>query len=93
MEETDTPIVNEEFIVEKFENEILLYTVADTKAVYLNETAHLVWLLCKENLTIKEMIGALVEQYPDHKEQIPADVMASLESLASSGAISFAGEK
>lgn len=92
MVDTQTPIVNEDFIVEKFENEILLYTVADTKAIYLNETAHLVWMLCKEDITIGEMIDVLVEQYPDHKDQIRGDVIASLENLIENGVITLADE-
>ena len=92
MLDSQTPVVSEDFIVEKFENEILLYTVADTKAIYLNETAYLVWMLCKEDITIGEMIEALIEQYPDNKDQIRGDVIASLENLIENGVITLADE-
>jgi len=85
-------IVNEDFIVEKFDNEILLYTEAEAKAVYLNDTAYIVWLLCKDGLTFGAMIDGLTEQYPDQRDQIRGDVMSSLESLLESGVIALNNE-
>ncbi|PIE66274.1 MAG: hypothetical protein CSA26_01130 [Desulfobacterales bacterium] len=89
MLDTSIPIINEDFIAESFENEILLYTIADTKAVYLNETAHLVWKLCIEKKSVGEMITFLESTYPDQQDVIRADVIETLSNLAKIEAISF----
>jgi hypothetical protein len=75
------PIVNAEYTIEKFDGEILLYTEAGTQAVYLNDEAHAVWLLCKEGMTVGQIIDYLEQVYPDQKEQIRKDVLTALETL------------
>jgi hypothetical protein len=92
MKDTQRPIVNPDYTVEKFDDEILLYTEATTQAVYLNDAAYTVWLLCKEDMNIGQMIQSLEEVYPDQKEQIRNDVISALETLLSNGVIEFADE-
>lgn len=89
MKDSDIPQVNNEYSVEKFDEEILLYTEAGTQAVYLNDAAHAVWLLCKEGLTVGEIIGLLEGHYPDQKEQIREDVIEALTTLESNKVIEF----
>jgi len=76
------PVLNSEFILEKFDNEILLYSVAGTTAVYLNETGYLVWCLCNENRPIGKIIALLEEAYPEQRRYIRDDVIAVINSLA-----------
>lgn len=92
MTNTQKVIFNEGFLVEKFENEILLYTVADAKAVYLNESAYLVWSLCKEGLTASEICDNLSTIYPDQKDQILTDVTDALENFVKSGVVTLSDE-
>jgi hypothetical protein len=89
MIDSQRPIINPEFILEKFDNEILLYSVSETKAVYLNEAAHLIWALSNEQLSIGEIIGFLEEKYPTQKKTIRNDVISALESLCSQGVITL----
>ena len=86
------PTINTVYTIEKFDDEILLYTEAGTQAVYLNDAAHAVWLLCKENMTVGRIIAYLEEVYPDQKEQIRSDVTTALEMLHENGVIEFADE-
>ena len=92
MNDEQKPAINSGYTVEKFDDEILLYTEAGTQAVYLNDAAYAVWLLCKEDMSVKQMINYLEEVYPDVKEQIRGDVMSTLEILQSNGVIEFADE-
>ncbi len=80
-------ILNPEFRVEKFDNEVLLYAVSSTKGVYLNETACLVWEMCAQNHSHEEIITILKEAYPQHKKTIRKDVIAAIESLVDTGAL------
>lgn len=92
MDEGHVPIINKDFISEAFENEIILYTLSDTKAVYLNETARLVWQLCADQLTVGEMIAQLENAYPDQAAAIREDVLEALDRLSKIGAISFSDD-
>ena len=87
METNQKPIVNTEYTIEKFEDEVLLYTETGTQAVYLNDAAHAVWLLCKEDMTIEQIIQYLEEVYPEQKDQIRGDVLSALDTLCSHGVI------
>lgn len=75
------PVVNAEYTIEKFDGEILLYTETGTQAVYLNDEAHAVWILCQEDMTVGQIIEYLEQRYPAQKEQIRKDVLTSLETL------------
>lgn len=92
MKDDQRPIINAAYRVEKFDEEILLYTEAGTQAVYLNDAAHAVWLLCKEDMTVGGMIQYLQEVYPDQQEQIRSDVLTALDTLQSNGVIEFQDE-
>jgi len=80
--DSQIPALNPEFILEQFDNEILLYSVAGTKAVYLNETGYLVWGLCGENRTIGKIIALLEEAYPEQMQYIRDDVITVINNLA-----------
>lgn len=92
MNDKQKPKINPQFTVEKFDDEILLYTDAGAQAVYLNDAAYSVWLLCNEDMSVGQMIQSLEETYPDMKEQIRCDVLSALETLQSNGVIEFAEE-
>jgi hypothetical protein len=92
MNDEQKPVINSGYSVEKFDDEILLYTETEAQAVYLNDAAYAVWLLCKEEMSVGQMIQYLEEVYTGHKEQIRNDVVSALETLQSNGVIEFADE-
>lgn len=89
MKENKTPIINSTFSIEQFDNEILLFDKKRGQAVYLNDTAYAVYLLCKEELTVGEIIGLLKEKYPDQVDVIKDGVLTALQSLHEKNIISF----
>ncbi len=80
-------VLNPAFKAEKFDNEVLLYAVSNTRGVYLNETASLVWEMYGQNLSIDKIITLLEEAYPQQKEAIREDVATAFESLIENGAL------
>jgi len=80
------PHPNTEFSLEEIDDELLLYHPAKTKAVYLNETAALVWQLCDSKRSVSEIISLLEENYPE-SDSISNDVEATLKQLADNGAV------
>lgn len=85
-------VVNPDFRVEHFDDEILLYAITSSTGMYLNQTAYLVWRLCRDGYSGKEIIDLLQEKYPQRQESIPEDVHNTLASLLESGAILTADE-
>ncbi|MFT5727558.1 MAG: hypothetical protein ACI8PB_001694 [Desulforhopalus sp.] len=84
---SDNFCVNPEFKVEKFDNEILLYAVSNTKGIYLNETAYLVWEMCGKGQSVKNIIDALQEVYPEQADAIQSDVHSAVTSLVENKAL------
>jgi len=84
------PQPNSEFSLEEIDDELLLYHPAKTKAVYLNETAALVWQLCDSERSIGEITSLLEENYPE-SDSIKGDVEATLKQLESNGAVEIQG--
>lgn len=80
------PHPNFEFNLEEIDNELLLYHPARTRAVYLNQTAALVWQLCDNERSVGEIVSLLEEHYPD-SENIKNDVESTLQQLEDNGAI------
>lgn len=86
------PVVNSAFTAENFDDEILLYSKEGTQAVYLNDAAYAVWLLCNETMDVGQMIAYLQEVYPDQRELIRSDVLAALTMLQENGVIELTNE-
>jgi len=90
MKDTAIPMVNPDYLVEQFDNEVVLFSLNGADVVALNQTAHLVWRLCQESLTVGQIIGLLSDTYPDQAEEIRADVIAALETMTDRGIIELA---
>lgn len=80
------PCPNSDFNLEEIDNELLLYHPARARAVYLNQTAALVWQLCDTERSVAEIVSLLAEHYPD-SNNISKDVEDTLKQLADNGAI------
>lgn len=93
MIDNKTPHINPDYTVEQFEDEILLYTATGSKAVYLNEVAYAVWILCKEDITVGQMIAFFEERYPDQAGQIRNDVINAIQTMAANKVIELRDAK
>lgn len=86
------PHPNDDFSLEEIDDELLLYHPAKTKAVYLNETAALVWQLCDSQRSVAEIISLLEENYPE-SDSIEDDVMNTLQQLKDNGAVEIKNDQ
>ena len=86
------PRQTEDYRLETLDGELLLYHPAQTKTLYLNETASLVWNLCNGERTSDEICAILREAFPDASD-VDADVESTLESLLHSRAITYGGKR
>ncbi len=72
---------------EVIEGELLLYDPRQTKAIYLNASAAVIWSLCDGRRQVREIIRLIKEGYPDAKTTLTEDVLATLDQLYESGVL------
>jgi hypothetical protein len=89
MEHDDKPRRESGYLLETIDNELLLYHPAETKVMYCNQTASLIWQLCDGERTVQQIVDLLVDAYPEAAEEIARDVRATLQQFADHGAIQF----
>jgi len=83
------PLPNAQFRVENIDGETLLYHVGETRTVYLNDTASLIWNLCDGTRTIDDIVELLEESYPDAAGQIRPDVQSAVDNFVDNGAMTL----
>jgi hypothetical protein len=81
------PKRKDDYRLEQLDDELLLYHPSDTKILYLNQSASLVWGLCDGEHSVAEIVHLLSEAYPEAAEGIPGDVQTTLEQFLESGCI------
>jgi len=72
---------------ELVDGEVLLYHPQQTRAVYLNPTAAVVWGLCDGSRPVREIIRVIVESYPDADASLTDDVLGTLNQLQENGVL------
>lgn len=92
MNTSNKPMLSPSFDVEQFDEESLLYDEAGSRAFYLNDTANAVLQLCKEDLSVAQIIECLQQAYPDHKDSIAEDIITVLEMLVENHVIELSDE-
>ncbi len=91
MDDTLIPVRNPDYQLEKFDNEVLIYSTTDTRAVYLNDSAFVVYGMCGTDQSIGTIIATLEEAYPEQRPGIRADVIEAVNQLVEHGAILLNG--
>ncbi len=87
MTPSQTPIQNADYRLEVIDDELLLFHPSQTKMMYCNQTASLVWQLCDGERSVQEIIGILRTAYPEASD-LDQDVHKILEQFQAHGAIS-----
>ncbi|MBN1179250.1 MAG: pyrroloquinoline quinone biosynthesis peptide chaperone PqqD [Anaerolineae bacterium] len=81
------PKRNLEYRLEEIDGELLLFHPGDTKMVYCNQTASLIWQLCDGTRSVQQIIDLLAAAYPEAAESIAEDVNGTLQQFEQHGAI------
>jgi Coenzyme PQQ synthesis protein D (PqqD) len=68
------------------DGEFMLYHSDKAKALYLNETASLIWKLCDGERSVESIETLLRDAYPDAGD-LPHDVDAAFRVLVDEGAV------
>ena len=81
------PRQNPGFMLELFDDEVLLYHQVKTQAVYLNKSAAVIWALCNGEHSVQDIEDLLREQYPEAADALPEHIRQSLEQFMDMGAL------
>lgn len=81
------PVPTADIEIEVVDGEVLLYHPRQTRAVYLNPTAAVVWGLCDGSRSVREIIRVIGECYPDAVASLADDVLVTLNQLQESGVL------
>ncbi len=84
-----TPKTIDDFNLEEIDGEILLYSPASTRSIYLNPSASVIWQLCNGEATIGEITQALSERFPDAADSIGTDVVETIQTFLDNEAITL----
>lgn len=75
------PRRQEQIIVQKGSQEVLLFNMDDGSYYSLNEVGNRIWELCDGTHGMAEMVGMLAKEYDAPAEMIKADILEVLEDL------------
>ena len=92
MDISSKPRVSPAFAVEEFDGEILLYDETASRAFYPNDTANAVLQLCREDVSVAQIIEHLQQAYPDQQDSIEKDVKTVLEMLVENKVVELSDE-
>jgi hypothetical protein len=66
--------------------EVLLYHPQNTRAIYLNSTAAIIWGLCDGIRSVREIVRLIGESYPE-SDSTAKDVLVTLNELQENGVL------
>jgi hypothetical protein len=81
------PKRQEQIIVQKGSNDVLLFNMDDGSYYALNEVGNRIWELCDGTHGVAQLVGLLAKEYDAPAEIIETDVMEVLEDLRSKNLI------
>ncbi len=89
MPESNKPRRKPNYRMEMIDDELLLFHPAQTKILYCNETASLIWQLCDGQHTHQEITALLAAAFPEAADAMADDVTATLQQFSQHDAIEF----
>jgi hypothetical protein len=76
-----------DYYLEMMDGELLLYHLDETKILYCNQTASLIWYLCDGQRTVGQMIDILGDAYPEAAGTMASDVEETIGQFLATGCI------
>jgi hypothetical protein len=71
----------EDFFLEILDGEAFLYHLSDTRILYCNQTAILVWQLCDGKRSGEEIVTLLQDAFPEAGDALVKDVEEALQQF------------
>ena len=71
----------------EMEGEGILYWREQTKMLYLNESARVIWQLCDGSRTVSEIVDALAPEFPGLETEVSLQVPELIEQFVAEGVL------
>ena len=78
---------NPVFVLEQLENDFQIRRNSDDMAVFVNQSAAILWELCDGQRSLGEVKKLLKDAYPEAKSEIEEDINQSVSLLVEHGAL------
>ena len=78
---------------EELDGEAVVYDRSGHKAIYLNETANVVWQLCDGQRTVAEIAALLAKEFPEAAAEIESDVSDAVDSMVAARVMTLSAPK
>lgn len=75
---------------EELDGEAVVYDRVGKRAIYLNETATVVWKLCNGRRTVADISTLLSKEYPESAADIESDVSEAIDRMAAARVVTLA---
>lgn len=76
-----------EYQLQAVDEELLLFSPAQTQILYCNETASLIWELCDGQRAVQDIVVMLAEAFPEAGAALEGDVLATLQRFLDHAAL------
>jgi hypothetical protein len=81
---SDVPTQAIDYRAEIIDEEIMLYSEEKTEAIYLNQAASTVWILCDGANTVSDIVESITEHYSEESARgLGEEVSHALDELLS----------
>lgn len=80
-----------DYRLEQIDGELLLFHPNQTKILYFNQTASLIWQLCDGLRTSQEIAALLSAAFPEAAGNMAVEVEATLQQFCRQGVIDYEG--
>lgn len=85
---TPTPRAGVRF--EEMDGEAVVYDRGGKKAIYLSESATVIWKLCDGQRSVGEIVATLAREYPEAATEIAADVSGAVDRMVAAQVLRLA---
>lgn len=91
MPEPDTmPVPRAGVRFEELDGEAVVYDRTGKRAIYLNETATVVWKLCDGRRTVAEISALLAKEFPESAAAIEGDISDAVDQMVAARVVTLA---
>lgn len=89
MASSEIPQRKPDYRLEELDGELLLFHPNQTKILYCNQTASLIWRLCDGQRSVAEITSLLRAAFPEAATALTAEVVTTLAQFQQHGAIEY----
>jgi hypothetical protein len=86
---TATPVARAGVRFEELDGEAVVYDRGGKRAIYLNETATVIWKLCDGERSVDDIATLLAREYPEAARNIAADIADTVDRLVAGRVLTF----